>query len=167
MCIRDRAYVHRIGRTGRNGRKGQAISLFTEEDSVLLPAILKVARASGAEVPEWAMKLKGAGRRDVVKRLEKRPPARKRVGGPNRASLRKRHKSEQQMARRKERKAEKQSQLKAEQRDTIVENNTDEGEGTTEFEASGNEDERNVSASKKRKRKKRKSRNVTVEVTDD
>lgn len=93
------AYVHRIGRTGRNGRKGAAVTLFTEEDRMLLGPVLKVAKASGADVPEWAMKLKGV-RKDVVKRMETRPPKRRRVGGPNRASLGKRHRKEKNLERR-------------------------------------------------------------------
>lgn len=87
------AYIHRIGRTGRNGRAGNAVTLFTEEDAAHLPAVLKIARASGAEVPEWATKLRAPGRTDVARRLETRPPKRKRVGGPNAAVLHKRHRS--------------------------------------------------------------------------
>ena len=83
-------YVHRIGRTGRNGRFGDAVTLFTEEDAAHLPGILRVARASGAEVPEWALSLRAPRRRDEVKRLEKRPPKRKKVGGPNLETLAKR-----------------------------------------------------------------------------
>ena len=37
------AYVHRIGRTGRNGREGLAVTLFTEEDKMLLIDVLSVA----------------------------------------------------------------------------------------------------------------------------
>eukprot|EP00737_Agarophyton_chilense_P000714 gb/GEZJ01000790.1/.p1 GENE.gb/GEZJ01000790.1/~~gb/GEZJ01000790.1/.p1 ORF type:complete len:539 (-),score=81.41 gb/GEZJ01000790.1/:4968-6509(-) len=81
------AYVHRIGRTGRNGKSGNAITLFTEEDKKLVAGVIRVARASGADVPEWLVKLGSRVRRDEVKRMEKRPPKRKQVGGPNRASL--------------------------------------------------------------------------------
>lgn len=84
------AYVHRIGRTGRNGREGMAVTLFTEEDAKLLGAVLRVAKASGADVPEWALGLKGV-RKDEVRRLERRPPMRRKVGGPNLARLPKRH----------------------------------------------------------------------------
>lgn len=76
-------YVHRIGRTGRNGRSGEAITLFTEEDAQHLPGILKMAKASGAEVPEWALKLKTVTRKEKVAKLKKLPPKRKRLGGPN------------------------------------------------------------------------------------
>lgn len=80
-------YVHRIGRTGRNGRSGCAITLFTEEDKPLVGAIVKVARVSGAEVPDWLVNLGNKVRKDKLKRMERRPPNRKQVGGPNRASL--------------------------------------------------------------------------------
>ncbi len=76
-------YVHRIGRTGRNGRNGEAITLFTEEDKMHLPRVLKIAKASGAEVPQWMLDLRMVTRKEKVKKLEKRPPKRKRVGGPN------------------------------------------------------------------------------------
>lgn len=76
-------YVHRIGRTGRNGRSGEAITLFTEEDKMHLPRVLKIAKASGAEIPEWMMELRTVTRKEKVKRLEKQPPKRKRLGGPN------------------------------------------------------------------------------------
>lgn len=91
------AYVHRIGRTGRNGREGMAVTLFTEEDAKLLGAVLRVAKVSGADVPEWALRLKGV-RKDEVHRLERRPPVRRRVGGPNLASLPKRHRKEESSA---------------------------------------------------------------------
>lgn len=77
------AYVHRIGRTGRNGRNGLAITLFTEEDKLHLPRIFNIAKASGAEIPEWAHDMKMVTRKEKVKKLEKRPPKRKRLGGPN------------------------------------------------------------------------------------
>lgn len=81
------AYVHRIGRTGRNGRSGQAITLFTEEDKLVVGGIVKIARASGAVVPDWLVALGNKVRPDELKRLEVRPPARRRLGGPNRPSL--------------------------------------------------------------------------------
>eukprot|EP00178_Gracilaria_changii_P016071 TRINITY_DN4537_c0_g1_i1.p2 TRINITY_DN4537_c0_g1~~TRINITY_DN4537_c0_g1_i1.p2 ORF type:complete len:521 (+),score=108.41 TRINITY_DN4537_c0_g1_i1:466-2028(+) len=81
------AYVHRIGRTGRNGKSGNAVTLFTEEDKKLVAGVVRVARASGADLPEWLVKLGARVRRDEVRRLEKRPPKRKQVGGPNRASV--------------------------------------------------------------------------------
>ncbi|PXF42925.1 putative ATP-dependent RNA helicase ddx52 [Gracilariopsis chorda] len=81
------AYVHRIGRCGRNGRHGVALSLFTEEDLKLIGAVVRVARASGALVPEWLLRAGGRVRADEVRRLERRPPKRAAVGGPNMASV--------------------------------------------------------------------------------
>lgn len=83
------AYVHRIGRTGRNGRPGCAITLFTEEDSELLRAIANVARAGGAEIPEWMLAQKRL-RRDRALALEKNPPRRQQIGGSSHATLRRR-----------------------------------------------------------------------------
>ncbi|KAG2482517.1 hypothetical protein HYH03_018562 [Edaphochlamys debaryana] len=48
-------YVHRIGRTGRAGRTGDAVTLFTEEDAPALRPIANVIRAAGGEVPEWML----------------------------------------------------------------------------------------------------------------
>lgn len=86
------AYVHRIGRTGRNGRTGSAITLFTEEDKMLVGSVVKVARASGADVPDWLVNVGEKVRNDELRRLEKRPPKRKQVGGPNHASSKRRKK---------------------------------------------------------------------------
>ena len=44
------AYVHRIGRTGRAGRKGDAISFVTPRERYLLKAIEKHTKASPAEM---------------------------------------------------------------------------------------------------------------------
>lgn len=47
------SYIHRIGRTGRAGKKGEAITFFTKEDR---PDIMKVVNAmknSGCEIPKW------------------------------------------------------------------------------------------------------------------
>lgn len=52
------AYVHRIGRTGRAGRRGEAITLYTEADVPYLRNIANVVAASGCEVPSWMMSLK-------------------------------------------------------------------------------------------------------------
>lgn len=79
------AYVHRIGRTGRNGRCGKAVTLFTEEDRLLVGGVVRVAVASGVDVPPWMTRL--GGRKDEVRRLETRPARRKKVGGGNRERL--------------------------------------------------------------------------------
>ncbi|MEW5296778.1 MAG: hypothetical protein WDW36_000033 [Sanguina aurantia] len=51
-------YIHRIGRTGRAGKTGEAITFFTEEDSGLLKPIANQIKAAGGEVPEWMLHLK-------------------------------------------------------------------------------------------------------------
>ncbi|MQM12718.1 hypothetical protein Taro_045635, partial [Colocasia esculenta] len=51
------AYIHRIGRSGRAGRKGEAITLYTEEDVPFLRNIANVMVASGCEVPSWILAL--------------------------------------------------------------------------------------------------------------
>lgn len=84
------AYIHRIGRTGRAGRAGAAVTLFTEEDSSLLRPVARVARASGAEVPDWMLAQRKA-RPDEAARMQVHPPRRKRVGGSGHAALPKRH----------------------------------------------------------------------------
>ncbi|URD84579.1 DEAD-box ATP-dependent RNA helicase, partial [Musa troglodytarum] len=51
------AYVHRIGRSGRAGRPGEAVTFFTEEDKSFLRNIANVMAASGCEVPSWILAL--------------------------------------------------------------------------------------------------------------
>lgn len=84
------AYVHRIGRTGRAGRRGAAVTLFTAEDAPLLRAVGTVARAAGADVPDWMLSQRRL-RADEAERVRRRPPARGRVGGPGHAALPKRN----------------------------------------------------------------------------
>ncbi|ORX46308.1 P-loop containing nucleoside triphosphate hydrolase protein [Hesseltinella vesiculosa] len=52
------SYIHRIGRTGRAGRHGEAITYYTKEDFDYLRSIANVMRESGCDVPEWMMSLK-------------------------------------------------------------------------------------------------------------
>lgn len=51
-------YVHRIGRCGRGGRKGEAITLFTEQDFDHLRNIANVMKLSGCDVPQWMLNVK-------------------------------------------------------------------------------------------------------------
>ena len=51
-------YVHRIGRTGRAGRRGDAVTFFTEDDEGQLRSIANVMRTAGCEVPGWMLSLK-------------------------------------------------------------------------------------------------------------
>ncbi|KAL2613411.1 hypothetical protein R1flu_025103 [Riccia fluitans] len=65
-------YIHRIGRTGRAGRQGQAITFHTEKDKSQLRSIAHIIKSSGGEVPEWMLKLpknmKTSYRRKFVRR---------------------------------------------------------------------------------------------------
>ncbi len=51
-------YVHRVGRTGRAGRQGDAVTFFTEDDVGQLRAVANVMRSAGCEVAEWMLGLK-------------------------------------------------------------------------------------------------------------
>lgn len=65
-------YVHRIGRCGRAGRKGEAVTLFTEQDFEHLRTIANIVKISGSEVPEWMLSVKG-------KRGNKNQPVRRKT----------------------------------------------------------------------------------------
>ncbi|KAI1765182.1 DEAD-domain-containing protein [Hypoxylon sp. FL1150] len=54
LTIED--YVHRIGRTGRAGKTGQAITLFTEHDKAHSGELINILKAAGQPVPEELMK---------------------------------------------------------------------------------------------------------------
>jgi len=66
-----REYIHRIGRTGRAGREGEAITLYTEVDMDMLRSIGNIMKNSGCEVPDWVLKLSKISknkRRDIAKK---------------------------------------------------------------------------------------------------
>jgi ATP-dependent RNA helicase DDX3X len=46
-------YVHRIGRTGRAGKKGQATALFGDKDAGIARALMDVMSEAGQEVPSF------------------------------------------------------------------------------------------------------------------
>ncbi|KAF8312696.1 P-loop containing nucleoside triphosphate hydrolase protein [Clavulina sp. PMI_390] len=73
------SYVHRIGRTGRAGRDGDAITYFTDADAPYLKAIANVITTSGQTVPPWILSLPKPSK---LKRrqLRKAPVERKSVG---------------------------------------------------------------------------------------
>lgn len=71
-------YIHRIGRTGRAGRDGEAITFFTESDKERLPSIINVLKNAGCTLPEWLKNLKGLSHRDY-KKATKKPVKRKDV----------------------------------------------------------------------------------------
>ncbi|KAI8929442.1 P-loop containing nucleoside triphosphate hydrolase protein [Entophlyctis helioformis] len=66
------SYVHRIGRTGRAGRQGEAITYFTKEDAPYLKSIVNVMKESGCDVPDWMLELKKPSK-NMKKNLRKRP----------------------------------------------------------------------------------------------
>ena len=52
------SYIHRIGRTGRGGREGDAVTFFTEADIPALRSIAHVMKLSGCTgVPQWMLAL--------------------------------------------------------------------------------------------------------------
>ncbi|KAI1404204.1 DEAD-domain-containing protein [Hypoxylon fuscum] len=54
LTIED--YVHRIGRTGRAGKTGQAITLFTEHDKAHSGELINILKQAGQPVPEELLK---------------------------------------------------------------------------------------------------------------
>jgi ATP-dependent RNA helicase DDX52/ROK1 len=82
-------YVHRIGRCGRGGRKGEAITLFTEQDFEHLRTIANIMKLSGCHVPEWMLSLKG------TRGKTKRPIRRKTIDTTPSYDKRKRNKKNQ------------------------------------------------------------------------
>jgi len=45
------SYVHRIGRTGRSGKTGEAVTLFSENDGGMATALVSVMREANQEIP--------------------------------------------------------------------------------------------------------------------
>lgn len=74
------AYIHRIGRTGRAGRPGEAITYFTQEDSVNLPPIARIANNSGCEVPAYMLAMKEKSKR-TLRQLERERKPREAIDG--------------------------------------------------------------------------------------
>jgi ATP-dependent RNA helicase DDX52/ROK1 len=72
------SYVHRIGRTGRMTREGEAVTFFTEADMTLLKSVANVLRASGCEVPDWMLEIKVASK-SKRRRLMQRAPLRRKI----------------------------------------------------------------------------------------
>jgi ATP-dependent RNA helicase DDX52/ROK1 len=68
-------YIHRVGRTGRGGRTGDAVTLFVEEDLRLLRTVANVMRVSGCDVPDWMLDVRKLSR-SREKKLRAKPPKR-------------------------------------------------------------------------------------------
>jgi len=56
-------YVHRIGRTGRAGRKGDAYTLFTRGDNKVASKLVDVMTRAEQEVPSWLQAMHRPGGR--------------------------------------------------------------------------------------------------------
>ncbi|GAX86476.1 hypothetical protein CEUSTIGMA_g13885.t1, partial [Chlamydomonas eustigma] len=55
------SYIHRIGRTGRGGKRGEAFSLMTKADSGIAKSIVNIIRESGQVPPEDLLQLSNSG----------------------------------------------------------------------------------------------------------
>ena len=84
------SYVHRIGRTGRAGRPGEAITFFTESDMTMLRSIANVMKLSGCHVPDWMLSMKKLRHSDR-KRLAKIPVKRMNISTTSHYDKRKRN----------------------------------------------------------------------------
>jgi superfamily II DNA/RNA helicase len=61
-------YTHRIGRTGRAGKSGQAITLLTDEDAAFMPALVAYMQATGQDVSaDLAARASGDKPRETTK----------------------------------------------------------------------------------------------------
>jgi ATP-dependent RNA helicase DDX5/DBP2 len=55
------SYVHRIGRTGRAGAVGESVTFWNPDyDKECAPALVRIARKAGQEVPDWLAKFESA-----------------------------------------------------------------------------------------------------------
>lgn len=72
------SYIHRIGRTGRAGRDGEAVTFFSRDDVTYLKSIVNVMKSSGCDVPEWMLQLKNPTK-EMKKKLRNRPIQRKTI----------------------------------------------------------------------------------------
>lgn len=50
-------FVHRIGRTGRMGNRGKAISLMTERDANMAPALVELLQEIGQDIPKFVLRM--------------------------------------------------------------------------------------------------------------
>ena len=66
------SYIHRIGRTGRAGRNGDAVTYFTKDDLPYLKTIVNVMKQSGCDVPDWMLNLKKPSKNE--KKMARKAP---------------------------------------------------------------------------------------------
>lgn len=72
------SYIHRVGRTGRAKKEGEAVTLFTDEDKFIVRKLADLLKTSGCEVPQWIFSIKKK-RRDYFKKLIKKPIKRENI----------------------------------------------------------------------------------------
>ena len=65
-------YIHRVGRTGRSDRLGNAVTFHTDEDKFLVRKLADLLKKSGCEVPEWIFGIKKMNKK-FFKKLIKNP----------------------------------------------------------------------------------------------
>ena len=51
------SYIHRIGRTARGTKEGQAITFFTDENKNMSRKLVKVLTLAKQEIPQWLQKI--------------------------------------------------------------------------------------------------------------
>lgn len=88
------SYIHRIGRTGRARREGRAITFYSMDDLPQMRMVVNVMRQSGCDVADWMLKIAKPSSQDK-KRLQFKPPKRKRISTTSGWDLAKRHKKRQ------------------------------------------------------------------------
>jgi len=64
-------YIHRVGRTGRMGKYGQAETYYTDDDIPNLRQIINVIKQSGQPVPEWLLNIRAVDKK-VARKLRKK-----------------------------------------------------------------------------------------------
>jgi len=71
-------YIHRVGRTGRMGKYGEAETYYTDDDLPYLRRIANVIKQSGQDVPNWLLKIKSVDKKTSRKMITK-PLERERI----------------------------------------------------------------------------------------
>jgi len=98
------SYIHRIGRTGRAGRDGEAVTFFSRDDVTYLKSIVNVMKSSGCDVPEWMLQLKKPTK-EMKKKLRNRPVQRKTINTMSKYDKQKIHHKQDMINNSKKRKA--------------------------------------------------------------
>lgn len=72
------SYCHRIGRTGRAGRKGDAYTFVSERNCSIAPELVDYLQKSGADVPSQLVQV---GKQEASRRMYRRDRGDRRRGG--------------------------------------------------------------------------------------